>query len=168
MQLQAVFMMVSKKGNPGNRLQLFAGEALKTTKTNWWAIALALVMLISLAVLFAPSFGNRPAGFTSVAAKGWQLDHSGTFSMNISNLVGQSINVQSISVVLNGQPAQIGGLPLEISPNGDSGLLSTSQSAFGAQSQGSPYAAQITVNFYDLNSNKSYSDTGTVSGKALQ
>ena len=160
-------MMVSKKENSDNKLQLFADEALKTAKTNWWAVALALVMVISLAALFVSSFGIRPAGFTSVAAKGWQLDQSGTFSMNISNLVGQNINIQSINVVLNGKSAQITGLPLEIPPSGGSESLSTGQSAFGAQSQGSPYEAQITVNFYDMNSNKSYSDTGTVSGKVL-
>ena len=143
--------------------------ALDFLMTYGWAIALVVIIaavLFSLGVFDVGNFvGNKAAGFSGVAVKGWNLASDGTFTMKVSNQVGQKISINSITVTNAGTAKNVSGLPVTLSSGADSATLSSAAAAFGNSTTGTSYTAQVVIAYTDLNANFNYSTSGTVTGK---
>lgn len=143
--------------------------ALDFLMTYGWAIALVVIIaavLFALGIFDTSNFiGNKAAGFSGVAVKGWGMDSAGTFTIMLSNQVGQPINVTGLSIAIGTTSAALNGTVGTIAVGASSATLTTSVGAFGAQTSGSGYNAKVYVNYTDLNSGFNYSTSGTLTGK---
>ena len=143
--------------------------ALDFLMTYGWAIALVVIIaavLFSLGVFDVGNFvGNKASGFSGVAVKGWNLASDGTFTMKVSDQVGQRISVNSITITDSGSSKTIAGLPVTLASGADSATLSTAAAAFGNQTVGTSYTASVVIAYTDLNANFNYSTSGTLTGK---
>jgi hypothetical protein len=151
--------------------------ALDFLMTYGWAIALVVIIaavLFALGIFDVSNFvGSKAAGFSGVAVQGWKLGTDGTFSLKLSNQVGQLISVNSVNVTIgqNNTPfAQslwtVQTVPFQLSPGASSGTMTSPTAAYGVQTNGGGYTAKVTIGYTDLNSNFNYTTTGTLTGKA--
>lgn len=143
--------------------------ALDFLMTYGWAIALVVIIaavLFSLGVFDVSNFlGSKAAGFSGVAVQGWNLASDGTLTLKLSNQVGQKISVNSAAVTISGTSANVAGLPVQIASGASSSTLSSAAAAFGAQTAGASYTAQVVIGYTDLNADFNYTTTGTLTGK---
>src|SRR3989338_576963 len=134
--------------------------ALDFLMTYGWAIALVVIIaavLFSLGIFDVSNFvGNKAAGFSGIAVKGWNVDTAGTLTVKVSNQVGQQIRVDSINATIGANSSVIGNSTFQLAPGADSATLSTSTGAFGTQASGSGYTARIVIKYTDLNANFAY------------
>lgn len=144
--------------------------ALDFLMTYGWAIALVVIiaaMLFALGIFDVSNFmGSKASGFSGVGVKGWKMDTAGTFTLKVTNQVGQQINVTGATVTVGTTTAAINGTIGVLSTGVDSGTLTTNVAAFGAQTSGSGYTAKVNINYTDMNSGFAYSTGGTLTGKA--
>jgi hypothetical protein len=142
--------------------------ALDFLMTYGWAIALVVIIaavLFALGIFDVSNFvGSKAAGFSGVAVKGWKLDTAGTFTMKVSNQVGQPIKINSVNVTIGSNTTSYSSPAIQLATGQDSGILTFSN--FNAQTSGSGYTAKVTIAYTDQSSNFDYTSTGTLTGKA--
>jgi len=143
--------------------------ALDFLMTYGWAIALVVIIaavLFALGVFDVSNFvGNKAAGFSQVAVKGWNLNTLGTMTMKVSNQAGVQVRVDAVSITIGQNTTTLSGLPVTLNAGADSALLTTGAAAFGAQTAGTGYSARVVINYTDMNANFAYSSGGTLTGK---
>ena len=141
--------------------------ALAFLMTYGWAIALVVIIaavLFALGIFDVSNFvGSKAAGFSGVAVTGWKYATDGTFSVKVSNQVGQPIAVNLINITI-GQNSSSTTLPSNSLATGDTSAELTA-SGFSIQPVGAGYTAQVTIGYTDLNSGFNYTSKGTLTGK---
>ena len=148
--------------------------ALDFLMTYGWAIALVVIIaavLFALGIFDVSNFvGSKAAGFSGVAVKGWKLDSAGTFTIKVSNQVGQPIRLDAVNVTVGQNTTSFSaGVPSATIASGadypQSSTMNTSAGAFGTQTVNSGYTAKVIIVYTDLSSNFQYTTTGTLTGK---
>lgn len=144
-------------------------SALDFLMTYGWAIALIVIIaavLFALGIFDVNNFvGNKAVGFSQVSVKGWGLNSTGAFNIKLSNQFGAPINITNISVKIGATTAPVNGLPVTVTTGADTGILNTSATAFGTQTSGSSYTAQVVISYKDLNADFPYTTSGTLTAK---
>ena len=168
---QAALGVASEKAATARPLR--AQAALDFLMTYGWAIALVVIIaavLFALGIFDVSNFvGNKAAGFAGVAVTGWRLDSAGTFTIKVSNQVGQLIRLDTVNVTIGLNTTSLSGVP---SPNIATGAdypvgttMNSTTGAFGSLSSGSGYTAKVSIAYTDLNSGFGYTSSGTLTGK---
>jgi len=143
--------------------------ALDFLMTYGWAIALVVIIaavLFALGIFDVGNFlGSKASGFSGVAVKGWALDTAGTFTMRVSNQVGQQISVGNATVTIGSTAAALNFTAFNLATGQDSAVLSSAPGAFGVQASGSGYTAKAAIKYTDLNANFPYATSGTLTGR---
>ncbi len=141
--------------------------ALDFLMTYGWAIALVVIIaavLFALGIFDVSNFvGSKAAGFSGVAVKGWKLDPAGTFTVKVTNEVGQPIQVYAVNVTI-GSNSSAYTTAFSLAVGQDSGTLSLA--GFNAQAAGTGYTAKAVIKYTDQSSGFQYTSTGTLTGKA--
>lgn len=143
--------------------------ALDFLMTYGWAIALVVIIaavLFALGIFDVSNFvGNKAAGFSQIAVKGWGLSTAGTFTIKLSNQAGVPVTINNATVTVGNVTAALTGLPVALALGTDTSILSTSAGAFGAQVAGSGYTAKVIISYTDTSANFPYVTSGTITGK---
>jgi hypothetical protein len=153
----------------------FGQAGLDFLMTYGWAlviIVLVIGVLFALGIFNVGSFaGNRVSGFTSVGVAAYAFQ-GGDLTVRFVNRVGSQINITGIGhsfetsnttswVLPSGGPT----LPISLSSGTATGDLKiANQSGYNANDY---YSVTVTINYTDLKTNFNYSDSGTISGKAV-
>ena len=142
--------------------------ALDFLMTYGWAIALVVIIaavLFALGIFDVSNFvGSKAAGFSGVAVKGWKLDTAGSFTMKVSNQVGQPIQINKVSVTIGSSTVNYTTPAIPLATGQDSGTLTFSNTS--TQIAGSGYTARVSITYTDQSSSFDYTSTGTLTGKA--
>jgi len=142
--------------------------ALDFMMTYGWAILLVVIIAVALFAMgiFEPAnfVGNKAAGFGGVTVKGWNLDTAGTFTIKLTNTVGNPIRLDNIDVTIGTATVNVPVTNITIPVGEDSALFTSATAAFGPQAQGG-YQAKVTISYTDLNAGFPYVSSGTITSK---
>ncbi len=144
--------------------------ALDFLMTYGWAIALVVIIaavLFALGIFDTSNFiGNKAAGFSGVAVKGWGMSTAGQFTLKLSNQVGQPINITNVNITIGSTTTSIAPSPaISLGVGVDTSTLNTTGNPFGSQASGTGYNAKVVINYVDTNANFNYTTSGTLTGK---
>ena len=143
--------------------------ALDFMMTYGWAILLVVIIAVALFAMgiFEPSnfVGSKAAGFGGVTVKGWTLDQSGTFTIRLSNTVGNPIKLDSINVTIGQTSAILPVTNVTIAVGEDSAIFSSAAGAFGVQPTGAGYSGKVQIKYTDVNAGFPYISSGTITAK---
>ncbi|MCX6769412.1 MAG: hypothetical protein NT051_01895 [Candidatus Micrarchaeota archaeon] len=145
-----------------------AQAALDFLMTYGWALALVVIVagvLFSLGIFDTSNFiGNKAAGFSGVAVKGWSLDSHGNLTLMLTNQATQRVRVNRIEGVIRSD-TQGNNFSSIIPASSNSGLLSVT--GFGAQQPSSGYNAKVLISYTDLATGFNHTSSGTLTGKVV-
>ncbi len=139
--------------------------------TYGWAlviIVLVIGVLFALGIFNVGSFaGNRIAGFTSVGVTAYAFQ-GGDLTVRFVNRAGTQINVSAISYTFEtaNTSTSSGISPFTLSSGSASGDLLIANNTPG-YSPNDYYSVQLQINYTDLKTGFNYTDSGTLSGKAV-
>ena len=129
-------------------------------------VVLVAALLFALGIFDASNFvGTKSAGFAGVAVKGWSMDSSGLFTLQLTNHVGQMINITGVSIAVDAANASVNSSIGTLPVSADTGVLSTNASAFGARTPGSGYIASVIINYIDMSTGFASTAKGTLTGR---
>ena len=129
-------------------------------------VVLVAALLFALGVFDASNFvGTKSAGFAGVAVKGWSMDSSGLFTLQLTNHVGQMINITGVSIAVDAANTSVNSTVGTLPISADTGVLSTNASAFGARTPGSGYIASVMINYIDMSTGFASTAKGTLTGR---
>ena len=144
--------------------------ALDFLMTYGWAIALVVIVaaaLFALGVFDMSNFvGSKAAGFSGVAVSGWRMDPAGTFTIKVSNQVGQPINVTAVTVIIGvtSFPVNVTGAS-NLGAGVDSATLTSAVGVYAPATVGSGYTAKVNIEYVNLATGFQSASSGTLTGK---
>jgi len=136
--------------------------------TYGWALLLIVLVvgaLFSMGIFDMGMFtGSRATGFSQVGVSAWQMTSGGVLSLKLRNNVGKDINVTVINATYNNAFQAYGnGVLLNV---GKESAATTVGTFTSAPAKGSSYSVRVDIQYTDTSSGFSYTDAGTLSGKA--
>jgi uncharacterized protein (UPF0333 family) len=145
--------------------------ALDFMMTYGWAIVLVVIIAVAMFAmgLFDPSnfIGSKAAGFAGATVTGWSMDSAGTFTIKVINNVGNPISLTGINVTIGSTSINIPVSNATIAVSENSGILTSTTGAFGAQAPNSGYTAKVNIKYTDMNANFPYVSSGTLTAKVV-
>jgi hypothetical protein len=145
--------------------------ALDFMMTYGWAILLVVIIAVALFAMgiFEPAnfVGSKAAGFGGVVVQSnsWSIDSAGTFSMKVTNTVGNPVRLDSINVTIASASVLVPVSNVTIANGQDSAIFTSATGAFGPQSVGAGYSAKVNIKYTDLVSSFPQTSSGTLTGK---
>lgn len=149
-----------------------AGQAgLDFLMTYGWAlliIVLVIGVLFALGIFNVSSFtGNRAAGFAQVGVAAWKLTPGGTFTVQLTNRVGTTINITGMNYTFDNMASSAASTAsANNTANGKTTATLTVASGVTGYNSGDPYSVKLDIYYTDLKTGFTYADSGTLTGKA--
>ena len=138
-----------------------------------YGLAILIIVLIAaglfaLGIFDASNFvGTKSAGFSGVAVKGWSMGSSGRFTLQLTNHVGQRLNITNVNITVGAASASVNSAVGILPIGSDTPVLSTNAAAFGERTEGSGYIADVVINYVDMNTGFASSSKGTLTGRVV-
>ena len=132
---------------------------------GWALLILALVVagMFSMGIFDTGSFvGTRATGFVQVSPVGWRVTPAGALTVMFKNNAGTDITITQINATLGQSSMAPYATPVPIANGEQTGTLSIG--SFGTQS--GSYTIRMAIAYNDSTTGFSYTDSGTISGRA--
>ena len=144
-----------------------AQAGLDFLMTYSWAlllIVLVVAALFALGIFDAGAFvGSRSAGFAQVRPVAWRLDTDGNLTLKLADDAGTNVNITSINATFG-----VANISYSDSLNISNGKQSDAilvGSFPNSTAPGASYSIALQIQYIDMNTNFTYTDGGTVTGK---
>ena len=108
--------------------------------------------------------GSRATGFAQVSVSAWSLTSGGVLMLKLRNNAGTDINVTVINATYNGvSQAYQNGVVLYVGKESSAVTVTTFAAA---PAKGASYSLKVDIQYTDTASGFTYSNAGTLTGKA--